>query len=66
MTIVYRSDEEEAMGIISKVSYRHEGTDVLVTYESGMMEGNPVRLTKLDESTCRSEFGVLRRVQRWR
>jgi hypothetical protein len=42
MTVVYRSDEEEAIGIISKVSYENEGTDVLITYESGMMEGNSV------------------------
>lgn len=61
MTVIYRSDEEEAMGIISKVSYEHQGTDILITYESGMMEGNSVRLTKVDENTYRSEFGLLKR-----
>ncbi|KKO47519.1 hypothetical protein VT06_16650, partial [Arsukibacterium sp. MJ3] len=35
MTIVYRHNEEEAMGIISRVSYKHHGNDVLVSYESG-------------------------------
>jgi hypothetical protein len=61
MTVVYRSDEEEAMGVISKVSYKYEGTDVLITYESGIMEGKSVRLTKVDKNTYRSGFGVLRR-----
>ncbi|MDZ4316736.1 MAG: hypothetical protein U0989_18455 [Azonexus sp.] len=63
MTVTYRDGEEEAMGIISKVSYKHEGNDVLVTYLSGMAEGNTVRLTKIDKDTFRSEFGTLRRVR---
>jgi hypothetical protein len=63
MTVVYRSDEEEAMGIISKVSYRHEGNDVLVTYTSGMAEGNTIRFTRVDENTFASELGTLKRAR---
>lgn len=63
MTVVYRDGEEEAMGIISKVSYKHEGNDVLVTYLSGMAEGNTVRFTKVDKDTFRSELGTLKRIK---
>ena len=63
MTVIYRDGEEEAMGIISKVSYKHEGNDVLVTYTSGMADGNTIRLTKIDENTFKSELGTLRRAR---
>ncbi len=52
------------MGIISKVSYKHEGNDVIVTYLSGMAEGNSVRFTKVDQDTFRSELGLLKRVKK--
>jgi len=64
ITVVYREGEEEAMGIISKVSYKHEGNDVIVTYLSGMAEGNSVRFTKVDQDTFRSELGLLKRVKK--
>ena len=63
MTVVYRDGEEEAMGIISKVTYKRDGNDVLVTYTSGMAEGNTVRLTKVDQNTFTSELGTLKRVK---
>jgi len=62
MTVIYSSNKEEAMGIISEVSYEHEGNSVLISYESGLAEGNAIRLTKIDKDTYRSEFGLLRRV----
>ncbi|RUO24545.1 hypothetical protein CWE09_11370 [Aliidiomarina minuta] len=63
MTIVYRHNEEEAMGIISRVSYKHHGNDVLVSYESGMAKGHTIRLTRVDQNTYRSEIGTLKRVR---
>lgn len=63
MTVVYRHNEEEAMGIVSKVSYKHEGNDILVSYESGMAEGHTLRLTRVDQNTYRSEIGTLRRLR---
>ena len=63
MTVTYRDGEEEAMGIISKVTYKHDGNDVLVTYTSGMAEGNTIRLTKVDENTFTSELGTLKRAR---
>lgn len=63
MTVIYRGNEEEAMGIISKVSYKHEGSHVLVTYESGMAKGNAIRFTRVDENTYRSELGTLKRIR---
>ncbi|MDN7137354.1 hypothetical protein J6J34_03855 [Pseudidiomarina sp. 1ASP75-14] len=63
MTVTYRSNEEEAMGIISEVSYEFEGNDVLVTYTSGIAEGHTVRFTRVDKNTYRSELGTLKRVR---
>ena len=63
MTVTYRDGEEEAMGIISQVTYKHEGNDVLVTYTSGMAEGNTVRFTQVDENTFTSELGTLKRAR---
>ena len=63
MTVVYRGNEEEAMGIISKVSYKHEENYVLVTYESGIAKGNSIRFTRVNENTYRSELGTLKRIR---
>lgn len=63
MNVTYRSNEEEAMGIISKVSYKHNGNDILITYKSGMAEGHTVRLTRVDQNTYKSELGTLKRVR---
>lgn len=62
MNITYRRNEEEAMGIISKVSYRHDGNDILVIYESGIAEGNTIRFTRVDRDTFSSELGTLKRI----
>ena len=64
MTVHYRDGEEEAMGIITPVSYRQEGKDVLVTYLDGMAKGSTVRITMTGPNTARTEFGTLRRVSR--
>lgn len=63
MTVVYRGNEEEAMGIISQVSYKHEGNHVLVTYESDIAKGNAIRFTRVDKNTYRSELSTLKRVR---
>lgn len=62
MTVVYRAGEEEAMGVISKVSFKEAGNDVLVTYKSGMAEGTTVRFTMADRNTAVSQIGTLKRV----
>ncbi|RUO38629.1 hypothetical protein CWE13_03005 [Aliidiomarina shirensis] len=63
MNVTYRQNEEEAMGIISKVSYKHDGNDILVIYKSGMAEGHTIRFTRVDGDTYRSELGTLKRVR---
>lgn len=63
MTVIYRSGQEEAMGMISKVSFMESGRDVFVTYESGMAEGTTVRFTMADPNTAVSELGTLKRVE---
>lgn len=62
MTIVYRDDEEESLGMISKVSYEHEGNDVLVTYESGLAKGTTVRITLTGPRSAVTAFGRLRKI----
>jgi len=62
-TVTYRDGEEESMGIISPVSYRHEGNHIYVTYEAGLMEGHTVRFTRVNKDTYRSELGTLKRVK---
>jgi hypothetical protein len=42
MTVKYTDEHEEAMGIISEVSYEHDGKDIIVSYESGMAKGNNI------------------------
>ena len=63
MTIQYRTGESEAMGIIEKVSYGINGSDVIVTTESGPMAGTAVRLRVLDSDTLQSQLGTMRRVR---
>lgn len=62
-TVTYRDGEEESMGIISPVSYRHEGNHIYVKYEAGLMEGHTVRFTKVNKDTYRSELGTLTRIR---
>ena len=61
MTVQFRPGETEAMGIIEKVSYKTSGSDVLVTYESGLMKGTSMRYTMVGKNTVRSELGTLQR-----
>lgn len=63
MTVIYTDTTEESMGIISNVSYRHDGNAIYVTYESGIAEGHSVRFMRVNNSTFESEFGTLRRVR---
>ncbi len=62
MTIIFRSGETESLGIIEKVSYRTEGSDVLVTYTDGMAKGMAMRYTMTGADSARTELGSLRRV----
>ncbi|MBT42517.1 MAG: hypothetical protein CMF12_08340 [Idiomarina sp.] len=62
-TVIYRDGEEETMGIISPVSYRHEGNDVYVTYESGLMEGHTIRYTQVNTDEFQFEGGTLKRIE---
>lgn len=62
MTVHFRASETEALGIIEKVSYEKEGQDVIVKYESGLMNGSAMRYTLTGPNTARSELGSLHRV----
>jgi hypothetical protein len=61
MSIIYRDNEEEAMGMISEVEYEHQGNDVLVTYKSGMAKGTKVRITMTGPNSAKTAFGKLTR-----
>jgi hypothetical protein len=61
MTVIYRDNEEEAMGGISEVEYEHQGNDVLITYKSGMAEGTKVRITMTGTNSAKTAFGKLTR-----
>lgn len=63
MTIIFRSGETEAMGMIEKVSYKNEGNDVLVTYKEGMSQGMTMRYTIIGPNSVRTELGTLRRIR---
>lgn len=63
MTVTFRSGETEALGMIDKVSYKTEGTDVLVTYLDGIAKGTTMRYTMTGPDSARTELGVLRRVR---
>lgn len=59
MKVTYRAGEEEAMGIITNVSYETRGKDVIVSYKDGMMKGTSIRYTMVNADTARSELVTL-------
>lgn len=63
MTVEFRPGETEALSIIEKVSYETRGSDVLVTYQDGIMKGTSMRYTMVDANTARSQLGTLSRVR---
>jgi hypothetical protein len=63
MTLQFRAGESEALGVIEKVSYKTQGNDVIVTYESGIAKGSAMRITMTGPNSARSELGTLTRVQ---
>lgn len=63
LTVTYRDGEEETMGIISKVSYEHIGSDVLVTYIDGMAKGTTMRITITGPNTAKSGLGKMTRIK---
>lgn len=63
MTVIYRDGEEESMGMISPVSYEHEGNDVLVTYKDGMAKGTTIRITFTGANSANTGFGKLTRIK---
>lgn len=63
VTMTFRPGEAESLGIIDKVTYRSEGRDVIVTYETGLSKGSAMRVTVVDENTIRTDLGTFRRVR---
>jgi hypothetical protein len=63
MTVTFRADESEALGIIEKVSYERKDNDVVVTYQSGLMKGTSVRYTMTGKDTASFALGRLERVR---
>lgn len=62
-TITFRQGETEMMGVIEKVSYKVQGSDVLVTYKNGISEGMTLRYTLVTPDLVRSELGDLHRIR---
>ena len=63
MTVHFRPGESEALGLIDKVSYQVKGSEVTVTYESGMAKGSAMRFTMTGPNSARSELGSLSRIK---
>jgi len=63
MTVIFRPDETEVLGVVQKVSYERKGDDVVVTYESGLLKGTSVRYTMIDRNTASFALGKLERVR---
>lgn len=51
------------MGLISKVTYKQEGDDVLVTYIDGLAKGTTMRITITGPNTAVTGMGKLTRVK---
>lgn len=64
ITVTFRDSEEESMGLISQVKYKHEGNDVLVTYIDGLAKGTTMRVTITGQNTATTGMGKLTRVKR--
>jgi hypothetical protein len=62
MTIEFRPNESESLGIVEPVEYEVRGSDVLVHYKEGLAKGTAMRYTVVDERTLRSELGTLHRI----
>ncbi len=63
LTVIYRDGEEESMGLISKVTYKHEGNDILVTYVDGLAKGTTMRVTITGSNTAVTGMGKLIRIK---
>jgi len=63
LTVTYRDGEEESMGLISKVTYKHEGNDVLVTYVDGLAKGTTMRVSITGPNTAVTGMGKLIRIK---
>lgn len=64
MTVIFRSGETEALGMIDQVSYEIVGNDVLVTYEDGMAKGTTMRYTMTGPNTAKTDLFRLKRIKR--
>lgn len=63
VTVTFRRGEMEAMGATKQVSYKRQGSDVLVTYKEGATKGSTFRYTVLDADTIRSDSGTFHRAR---
>ena len=63
LTVTYRDGEEESMGLISKVTYKHEDNDILVTYVDGLAKGTTMRVTITGPNTAVTGMGKLTRIR---
>jgi len=62
VTVTFRAGEIETMGTTKKISYKHEGNTVLVTYKEGANKGSTFRYALIDANTMRSDSGTFHRV----
>lgn len=63
ITVIFRGSEEESMGLISQVSYKHEGNDILVAYTDGIAKGTTMRVTMTGPDSAVTGVGKLIRVR---
>ena len=63
VTVTFRPDEVETLGVIQKVTYERKGDDVIVTYQGGVMKGTSVKYTMIDRDTASFALGKLERVR---
>lgn len=63
MTITFRPDEAEAMGVIEHVNYKAEDNSVVVTYKDGLMKGSSMKYVLVDRNTATNPMLTLHRVR---
>lgn len=54
MKATFRDGETEAMGVIERVTYKRDGSSVIVTYKDGLMKGSSVRFEMVNPTTVKA------------
>lgn len=54
MKATFRDGETETMGVIERVTYKRDGSSVIVNYQDGLMKGSSVRFEMVNPTTAKA------------